>query len=56
MPHVRLQPVERQDDAVLACQSLTEVDRIGQAQRDQLLVAVQQHRHAALGNLDAALT
>jgi hypothetical protein len=55
MPHIGLQPVECQDDAARPCQSLAQPHRIAQAPCDQLLVAMQQHRHAALGDLYPAL-
>jgi len=53
MAHIRLQPVERQDDASLPSQPLPQPTRIPQPQRHQLLIAVQQDRHAALGNVHA---
>jgi hypothetical protein len=55
VPHIRLQAIERQDHAALSCQALPQSHRIGQAQPHQLLVAVQQHPHAALGDRNSPL-
>ncbi len=55
MAHIRLQSIQRQNHATLAGQALPQAHRIGQVQRDQFFIAVQQHGHAALSNGDAAL-
>ena len=52
---VRLQPVQRQDDAALLAQQRVQAVGVGEVERDQFLVALEQMRHGALSNHDPAL-
>src|SRR6266568_532214 len=52
MPHIRLQPIEGQDDVSLLLQPRREPRLVSGAQGDQFLIAVHQMRHTALSNTD----
>ncbi|ATR19586.1 MAG: hypothetical protein DI601_26435 [Azospirillum brasilense] len=56
MPHVGLHPVQRQDGAALPTQNTPQTAPVGQRDGQQLVVAVQQVGHAALGNLHPTFT
>jgi hypothetical protein len=51
---IRLQAIEREQHAPLLAQALPEAALIGQPQRQQLVVALHEVRHGALGDIDAA--
>ncbi|MDQ0546727.1 hypothetical protein QO001_005679 [Methylobacterium brachiatum] len=54
MPDVRLQAVEGEDDPILPGQLPAQVNRVAELGGQQLVVAVEQVDHAALGNPDTA--
>jgi len=54
VPHIRLHPVEGQDDLPLRAQAIRQARVVGEPQRHQFLVALQQIRRAALGNGETA--
>ncbi len=53
MAHIRLEPIQRQDDLLLLRQPLLEAGLIAEREGDQLLIAVEQVGDAALSDGDA---